>query len=124
VLILAYATRQQSDGAFSGMGRLHRELADTRSVPCRSVGVIYVGQTDRSSASNAPSHPTATLRVTVVGVLLGRLPRTSGHGIYGGGGGGVFWTSRCRAVAKTDYDRNGAVLWWMVLCATGQSKAG
>jgi hypothetical protein len=59
----------------------------------------------------------------MAGVLLGRLPRTSGHGIYGSGGGGVFWTSGCRAAPETHCGRHGTVLWGMVLCATGQSRA-
>jgi hypothetical protein len=57
-------------------------------------------------------------------VLLGDLPRTPGHGLHGGCNRGVFWTGRCTPAALADRCRNGPVLWRMVLCATGQSRAG
>jgi hypothetical protein len=47
-LIIASTSRERpSDGAFSGTGRPAGEMAGTRSVLCRPVGVIYVDHTER-----------------------------------------------------------------------------
>lgn len=56
-------------------------------------------------------------------VLRGRLPRTAGHGIHGGGHCNVFWTGGGRRFALTDCSRNDLVLQWVVLCATGESRS-
>ena len=61
--------------------------------------------------------------MAMVIVLLGHLPRTSGHGIYGGCRGGIFWTSARQVAVVPDCHRNGPVLQWMVLCATSESRS-
>jgi hypothetical protein len=55
-------------------------------------------------------------------VLLGHLPRTPGHGIYGRCRGGVFWTSGHTAAAVIDRGGHGPVLRWMVLRTTSESR--
>jgi len=77
----------------------------------------------RSSTSYTPDHPTPALHTTLARLLLGALPRTAGHGVHGGGRCRILWTSRRGTAAETDVGGHGAVLWRMVLCATGQSKA-
>jgi hypothetical protein len=56
-------------------------------------------------------------------ILLGCLFRTSGHGLYGGCRGGVFWTSGRQVAVVLDCHWNGPVLQWMVLCATSESRS-
>jgi hypothetical protein len=56
-------------------------------------------------------------------VLLGRLPRTPGHGIHGGCGGGVFRTSGRQATVVLDCRRDGSILQWMVLCTTSEPRS-
>ena len=55
-------------------------------------------------------------------VLRGYLLRTPRHGFYGGGCGGVFWTSGRTTAPVADSRRNGPVLWRLVLRATGQPR--
>jgi hypothetical protein len=59
----------------------------------------------------------------MVVVLLGSVPRTSRHGIHGGCRGGVFWASGREAAVVLDCHGNGAILQWMVLCPTSESRS-
>jgi hypothetical protein len=55
-------------------------------------------------------------------VLWWYLLRTPRHGLYGGRGGRVFWTSGRTAAPVIDCRRDGPVLWWVVLRATVEPR--
>jgi hypothetical protein len=55
-------------------------------------------------------------------ILLGHLPRTSGHGIYGSCGSSVFWPSGHKVTVVIDRYGDGAILRWMALCSAREPR--
>jgi hypothetical protein len=56
-------------------------------------------------------------------VLLGDLPRTFGHGIYGSCGSSVFWPSGHKATVVIDRHGDGAILRWVVVCSARKPRS-